>query len=122
LVLFDVSQCKDTDAYLSQNIPFLGDAIRLAGVVDETSEVSLFGGVDDLPLRSLHQVSTRGNAIRLYSAATLLRVNCKDLPDVLHDEVALANALSCTEPPTLTTCRKGIHESILMLLELPVLA
>lgn len=56
LVLLDVLQREDADADLSQHVPFLGDAVGLAGVVDEPGQVALVGRVDDFSLGGLHEV------------------------------------------------------------------
>lgn len=47
-IFFNIAQSKDSDANFSKDIPLLGDAVRFARVVDETSQVSLIGRVDNL--------------------------------------------------------------------------
>jgi hypothetical protein len=55
-ILHNVSEGEDANADFSEHIPLLGDAVGLAGVVDEPSEVALVCGVDNLALGSLHEV------------------------------------------------------------------
>lgn len=49
-VFFDVPECEYSDTDLSEYVPLLRNTVWLAGVVDEPSEIPLFGWIDDLPL------------------------------------------------------------------------
>lgn len=57
LVLLNVPYCENADAHFSQHIPLLRDAIRLAGVVDESSQVPLISRVNHLMVIEFHEVS-----------------------------------------------------------------
>ena len=74
-VLLDVLECEDADANLPQNVPFLGDAVGFAGVIDESRQIALVGGVDDLALRCFHEVGASRFAVLLYSCLSEVRVS-----------------------------------------------
>lgn len=122
VVLLDVPESENTDADLSKDIPLLGDAVGLAGMVDESSQVALLGGVNDLALAGLHQVSAGGNGVLLDPPPALFGINGENLSDVLHDEIPLLDLLAGIEPPPFASGGKGVHQGILVLLELPIIA
>jgi len=57
LVLEDVLDRENANADLSEDVPLLGDAVRVARVVNEPREVAFVGWVDHLVLVDLHHVS-----------------------------------------------------------------
>lgn len=74
-VLLDVLECEDADANLPQNVPFLGDAVGLAGVVDESRQIAFVGGVDDLAFGCFHEVGASRFAVLLYPCLSEVRVS-----------------------------------------------
>lgn len=116
----DVLQCEDADADLSQHVPFLGDAVGLARVVDEPGQVAFVGRVDDFSLGGLHEIGAGGLAELFDPRLAEFRVGGEDLPDVLHDERSSRDRLSSAKPPPLPARRHRIHIGILMLLKLAI--
>ena len=57
LVLFNVSECKNTYANLSKNIPFLSNTVWFARVIYETCQISLISRVNNFTFGCLHEVS-----------------------------------------------------------------
>lgn len=122
LVLQNILGGEYSDADFPQHIPLLGDAVRVAGVVDEASQVALVGRVDHLSLRSFHQVRARGLRVLAHSKPPDFGVYREDLPDVLHDEVASLDELASLEAPALAPRWERVNASVVMLLEFAVLA
>lgn len=91
-------------------------------MVDKPGQIALFCGVNDLAFAGFHQVSTGRDRVLFDPSPALFRVNGENLANVLHDEVALANPLTGAESPALAACRKRVHEGVLVLLELAILA
>ena len=48
LIVLNISKRKYPHTNLTEHIPLLRDAVRLAGVVDKSGDVAFVGGVDDL--------------------------------------------------------------------------
>lgn len=91
-------------------------------MIYEPRHVAFESWVDDFAGSELHHVGASGLAVHLETILALLRVEVYHFSDVLDDELTLFNFFSSDEPETLAPHGFGIHTSIFVQLEVPVLA
>lgn len=121
IILFNIPKSKNTYTDLAEDIPFLGNTIRLARMVNKACQVSFFSRIYNLTFARFHEVGTSRNRILLDSSSTLIRVNGENLTNILHDEITLTNPFSSAQPPSFTSSWEGVNKCVLVLLELTII-
>lgn len=117
----DVPNGENSYTNLTKHVPFPGDAVWLARMIDEPSQIAFIGGINHLPIWGFHQIVASRTRVLFDSHLTYFRCGGENFSNVLHDEFPSSDELTCLETPSLAPCREGVNISILMLLKLSVL-
>jgi hypothetical protein len=114
---FDIAQGIDDDTLCAFDLDDLGGAIGGARVINEPSDATLLGGVDDGVLIDTEEVAASDTALHIFLLPHVCHLLSNNLSNVLDDHVVCRDVLHGVQAPVVN-CRAREPDGLLSLLQL----